>query len=173
TLAGELDGGGAAHPGRGAGDDDYLVGKLGHGGSPQAGRNNQMTTAAAAAFSKTQPWSPTKCVGRDLALAIEQLLDQPLGGMADDQGILALVVLHPLAEKVSLEADRQPVGLAIELEEVVEGALVRRNLRRQAVVLVADVVVERPGVLLIQHPGQLFQRHLLALAEIGRPSCRQ
>src|SRR5690554_7115067 len=126
-----------------------------------------MTTPAAAAFSKTQPWSPTKCVGRDLALAIAQLLDQPLGGMADDQGILALVVLHPLAEQVSLEADRQPVGLAIELEEVVEGALVRRNLRRQAVVLVADVVVERPGVLLIQHPGQLFQRHLLALAGLA------
>src|SRR5690606_36488365 len=55
-----------------------------------------------------------------LLARVAQPLDQALGRMLDHQGIGPLVIFHPVTQQVGLETDRQTVGLAIELEEVVQ-----------------------------------------------------
>ena len=66
-----------------------------------------------------------------------------------------------------LEADRQAFGAAGESAELVEGALVRRDFRRQAVVLVTDVVVERPRLLVVHQFRERVEGHRLADARLG------
>ena len=61
-----------------------------------------------------------------------------------------------------LETDRQPFGTAGETAELVEGALVRRDFRREAVIFVADVVVEGTWGLFVHQLGKGIQGHRLA-----------
>ena len=63
------------------------------------------------------------------------------------------------------EADRQAFGAAGEAAELIEGALVCRNLWREAVVLVANVIVEGLRAFFVDQLRQLLKAH--RFAELG------
>ncbi len=71
-----------------------------------------------------------------------------------------------LALAVQFVEQRQAFGAAGEAAELVEGALVRRDFRRQAVVLVTDVVVERPRLLVVHQFRKRVEGHRLADARL-------
>ena len=70
----------------------------------------------------------------------------------DHQRAGFFVELYLGAQQVRFEADRQAFGAACEAAELVEGALVRWNLRGQAVILVADEVGERFRLVVVDKP---------------------
>lgn len=100
-------------------------------------------------------------------LAPLQLIHQGGRKALDDQGPCRFVIFDLIPQQVRFEADRQPLGTPGETAELVESALVRGDFRRQAVVLVADVVVERLGPVLVDQAGQLFKGYRLAQLGLG------
>ncbi|MCY1178648.1 hypothetical protein D9M73_190090 [compost metagenome] len=63
---------------------------------------------------------------------------------------------------MGFKADRQALGAPGEAAELVEGAFIGRDFRRQAVVLVADVLVEGPRAVFVDQPRKLLKGHRLA-----------
>src|SRR3990167_9081445 len=99
------------------------------------------------------------------ALAALELIGQLRRQIANHQGVAAFVIFDLRTQQVRLETDREAFGTAGKALELAEGAFVRRDLRRQAVVLVADMVVEGLGPLFVDQPREFGQGH--GLAQLG------
>src|SRR5471030_120779 len=99
---------------------------------------------------------------RSASVAPLELVSQ-LGRQAlDDQRAGFFVVFDLRAQQVRFKADGQPFSAPGEAAELVQGALIRRNLRGQAVILVADVIVEGFRAFFVDQLREFFQAHRLA-----------